>query len=239
MPDQKPAAKPKSFSRLTHGLYANEVLLPWDNRAEFIKLHEALTEEFFPNGRSEEECVLDLAYLHWQKRTLMRMRTASVCRDWFVDDIVATDKKSWEGIRQGLRAKAQQDHILAQTLEAGAATAAAHLSRKAVKYAKELNQAEAEKLLPRLNAALDMISNKMLPLAEKARQLPDAEGAFEKHYLPEDFEKITRIETAMDVRISKVLGRLVSLKEFKRTPAGSPLARVMARSDGPSGKAGV
>jgi hypothetical protein len=39
-------------------------------------------------------------------------------------------------------------------------------------------------------------------------------------YAPESVEKILRIEAAIDARISKVLARLVGLKEFKRTPAG-------------------
>ena len=32
----------------------------------------------------------------------------------------------------------------------------------------------------------------------------------------------------IDARISKVLARLVGLKEFKRTPAGNPLAHLQA-----------
>ena len=67
-----------------------------------------------------------------------------------------------------------------------------------------------------------------MPLLEEVRQLPNAEGAFDKNYLPETLEKILRLETAIDARIGKVMARIVALKEFKRTPAGSPLAQLTA-----------
>jgi hypothetical protein len=212
--------------------------LPWDDREAFIAFHDGLKKELFPSGPSEEECVLDLALLHWQKRTLWRMRTASVCRDRFTDDIVATDRKSWVGIRKGLREKAREDHTLLQTLEAGVASAVGHVTRLTIKLTKERNPAEAEQLAPQLIAAVEVIIKKLMPLLEKVREWPDAERAFDKHYLPEDLEKLVRIETAIDARITKVLARLVALKEFKRTPAGSPLAQLIARSDGLSRQAG-
>ena len=36
-----------------------------------------------------------------------------------------------------------------------------------------------------------------------------------------------RLEAAIDARIAKVMGRLVGLKEFKRTPAGGGAARIL------------
>ena|SRR6478736_6181802 len=90
-------AKPKKAGQFGHGLYARDFLLPWEDREGFEALHAELKEEFFPKGVSEEECVLDLAQLHWQKRTLWRLRTAAVVRDRFTEEIVATGKKSWGG----------------------------------------------------------------------------------------------------------------------------------------------
>jgi hypothetical protein len=231
-------SEPKKVGHIVHGIYAKDLLLPWDSREEFTDLHHRLQNELFPSGASEEECVLDLAQLHWQKRTLWRLRTATVLRDRFTDEIVATEKKSWAGIRQGLRANAREEHTLLQTTEAAAAEAVAKMTRLAIKLAKESNPEEAEKLAPVLSAGLELISKTILPLLEEVRQLPDAEGAFDKNYLPEALEKLVRLETLLDARITKVLARLVALKEFKRTPAGSPLAQLTAsRSIGVSGQA--
>jgi hypothetical protein len=215
--------KPKGF---VHGLYAKDLLMPWDDPEQFTVLHDGLKKELFPNGPSEEECVVDLAQLYWHKRTLWRLRTATVHRDPFTKEIVATEKNSWAGIRRGLRENAREEHTLLQTMEAAAAKAVAEMSRLTIKLAKESSREEAEKLASVLSAGLELVNKTMLPLLEKVRQLPDAEGAFDKNYLPEALEKLLRLETLIDARTTKVLARLVALKEFKRTPAGSPLKRL-------------
>jgi hypothetical protein len=50
--------KARSRKPLVHGLYAKEVVLSWDSKDDFEKLHEDLRAEFFPCGRAEEEAVL-------------------------------------------------------------------------------------------------------------------------------------------------------------------------------------
>jgi hypothetical protein len=202
--------------------------MPWDDREEFNALHEELKKEYFPSGASEEQCVLDLALAHWHKLTIWRLRTATVLRDPFTQQIVATEKKSWSAIRGGLRKMAREEHGLKQVMEAGAAKMIDVMSRLTIKLAKELNPAEAKQLAAQLGTAVDLFESKMMPLFEKGRQLPDAEGAFDNHHLPEDLEKVMRLETAIDARITKLLARLVAIKEFKRTPAGSPFARLTA-----------
>ena len=58
-------------------------------------------------------------------------------------------------------------------------------------------------------------------------QGPNAEKAFDNVYSPESMEKIVRLEAAIDARIAKVMGRLVALKEFKRTPAGGAAVQML------------
>lgn len=239
MSNEKTAATPKKLGFIVHGLYAKDLLFPWDDPDEFAALHNGLKEEFFPSGPSEAECVLDLSQLFWQKRTLWRLRTATVLRDRFTDEIVATERKSWAGIRRGLREKAREEHALVQTMEASVASAVAEVQRLGKKLAKESSREQIEKLTPLLHAGIEFVTKSLLPLLEQVRQLPDAEGAFDKNYLPEALEKVVRLEAMIDARISKVLARLVALKEFKRTPAGSPLTQLTApRSVGVSRQAG-
>ena len=64
--------KPRSQNALVHGLYAKDVLLPWDSKADFKKLHAALITEFHPCGRAEEETVHDLALLLTTKQIFTR-----------------------------------------------------------------------------------------------------------------------------------------------------------------------
>jgi hypothetical protein len=239
MSSEKAASMPKKVGSIVHGLYSKDVLLPWDNREEFTALHSGLKEEFFPRGPSEAECVLDLALLHWQKRTLWRLRTAIVLRDRFTAEIVATERKSWTGIRRGLREKAREERSLVQTMEASVADVAAKLQRLGKKLAKEASPEAIQKLTPLLSSCLGLVSKRLPPMLEQVRQLPDAEGAFDQNYLLEDLEKVVRLEASLDARIGKVLARLVALKEFKRTPAGNPLAQLTpSRSLGVSREAG-
>jgi hypothetical protein len=219
-------AKPKKGGLLVHGLYTKDVLLPWDDREEFEALHRGLKLELFPSGQSEVECVFDLAQLHWQKRTLWRLRTAAVLRDPFTNEIVATEKKSWVGIRRTLRENAEEESSLLRKMENSVANAVAEAQRLGKKLAKDRPWEEVEKLTPLLGASIELASKTLLPLLEQVRQLPDAEGAFDKNYLPEALEKIVRLEASIDARINKVLARLVALKEFKRTPAGNPLPKL-------------
>jgi hypothetical protein len=220
--------KPKKSGKIAHGLYAKDVLLPWDDREQFEALHNELKKEFFPSGPSEEECVLDLAQLYWQKRTLWRLRTATVSRDRFTEEIVATEKKSWAGIRQNLREKAREEHSLLQSMETTVADAVSEMARVARKLGKDPSAEEVERLGPLLNVGVELVRKTVMPLLEEVRQLPNAEGAFDKNYLPEALEKIVRLETSIDARIGKVMARIVALKEFKRTPAGSPLPQLTA-----------
>ncbi len=109
MSSEKVVTKPKKSGFLVHGLYSKDLLLPWDDPDEFSALHSGLKQKFFPNGPAEEECVLDLTQLDWARRTMWRLRTATVLRDRFTDEIVATQKTSWAGIRRGLREKAREE----------------------------------------------------------------------------------------------------------------------------------
>ena len=47
--------KSRSRNALVHGLYTKDVLLPWDSKEDFKRLHEDLKAELCPHGRAEEE----------------------------------------------------------------------------------------------------------------------------------------------------------------------------------------
>ena len=44
---------------LSHGVYASDVVLHWENEQDFRDLLENLRAEFCPTGASEEEAVFD------------------------------------------------------------------------------------------------------------------------------------------------------------------------------------
>lgn len=220
--------KYRNHNALVHGLYAKDILLPWDSKDDFEKLHADLRAEFFPWGRSEEETVLDLAYAYWQKQTIWRMRQTAVLKDPFTLDILQTERKTWSGIRKQLRAAAND----MRTLQGMADATFASLQSRIKRLQKEIDQSsdkeEIALLTEKLGGCLHVIAQHAAPLVQTLMQGPNAEQAFDKAYAPESMEKLVRLEAALDARIAKLLARLVGLKEFKRTPAGAAGTKSLA-----------
>jgi hypothetical protein len=215
--------KSRSRNALVHGIYAKDVLLPWDSRDDFEKLHEDLKTELFPHGRAEEEAVLDLAFLHWHKQTLWRMWQTAVLKDPFTQDILQTERKSWSGIRKRLRAVANDERTLLGTIDAKIAEMMSQIGRLQKKMNAASDQEEVKLIAEKINSSLCIINEYSLPLMQALRQGPNAEQTFDQAYAAENLEKLVRLEAALDARIAKVLARLVGLKEFKRTAAaGTP-----------------
>jgi hypothetical protein len=220
--------KTRSHNALVHGLYAKDVLLPWDCQEDFEKLHADLKAEFFPCGRAEEETVFDLAFLHWNKRTVWRMRQTAVLKDPFTLDILQTKRKSWSGIRKGLRAAANDIRTLQGMADANFAKLMSRVENLQKKIDKCSDKEEIKLLEEKMAAFLRVISEHAVPLVQTLMQSPNAEQAFDKAYAPESMEKLVRLEAALDARIAKVLARLVGLKEFKRTPAAAGRTKLLA-----------
>jgi len=61
-------SKPKTKNALAHGLYANDLVLPWENEQDFVDLYHGIRRQLRPDGTLQDEVVLDIAQLHWRKR---------------------------------------------------------------------------------------------------------------------------------------------------------------------------
>jgi hypothetical protein len=206
---------------LVHGLYAKDVLLPWDSKDDFEKLHTDLKVEFRPHGRAEEETVLDLAFLYWRKQTLWRMWQTAVLKDPFTLDILETERKSWTGIRKRLRLQARSERTVLGAADAKLAKMFSQIRTLQKEIDAASDQQEVKLIEEKITALVRIIHEHALPLVQALAQGPNAEKAFDSAYSTENIEKIVRLEASLDARISKVLARLVGLKEFKRTPAAA------------------
>jgi hypothetical protein len=212
----------KKLGPLVHGVYAKDVLLPWDDRHEFAQLHAALKLEFFPVGASEDEAVFDLAHLHWQKRTLWRLRTAAIARDSLTQAILATEGDAWVDKRRELRKLAREERKILKETEKTFIEALANVSETSKKLRNEPQAERQELLIKRFQEAFDLLKKTVLPEFQKIRSLPDVEDAVDKNFDPQELEKFLHLEVIVEARIGKVMARLVAIKEFKRTPAGNP-----------------
>ena len=59
-----------SKNALTHGVYAQEVVLPWEHAQAFDNLHEEIRRDLKPSGYLQEEAVRDIAKEIWRKQRL-------------------------------------------------------------------------------------------------------------------------------------------------------------------------
>lgn len=56
------------FNAMRHGLLSRYAVLPWEDRAEYQALLDALVAEHAPQGPTEEHLVEELAGIIWRKR---------------------------------------------------------------------------------------------------------------------------------------------------------------------------
>lgn len=77
------------FNALQHGVLSRHAVLPWEDRAEYQALLDALVAEHTPQGPTEEHLVEELAGIIWRKRRL-RLAEASIYRERLRKDVTST-----------------------------------------------------------------------------------------------------------------------------------------------------
>lgn len=215
---------------LLHGVYARDITLPWEANADLEKMHADFTLEFNPKGRAEQEAVLDLTVAHWQKHNLWFMRQIAVLKDPFSHEIIETGRTSQRGIRKKLRETAKSVRSI-QSIGEEIFNSLRYEVQRANRRIEKTSDPETVKLLEqKLDACLHILTERALPFLTKMSQLHNPENTFDNSYAPDCLEKLFRLETVLDGRIAKILGRLVALKEFKRTPAGSQSPQIDLKS---------
>jgi hypothetical protein len=215
------------------GLSVRDVLLPWESKEDFERLHQELTAELSPHGRMEEDIVLDVAILRLRKHRLLKMKRLADYKDPFFIELMQSGKKSWSAIRRYLR---EQDED-GKTISGAIGNALSELTETAKELApalktKGMDKEEVDRTEQKLSGVMRVVAEH-LPLLHAVDAGPSARKSFERTYLPENDDGILKYEAALDSRIDKLLGRLVNLKEYKRVyganklpppmPAGPPL----------------
>jgi hypothetical protein len=71
-------SKHKNQNAVKHGAFAEVVILPGEDVREFEELHQALINEWTPDGPAELDAVSTLAKCFWRKRRLARYQQTEV-----------------------------------------------------------------------------------------------------------------------------------------------------------------
>ena len=223
-----------SKNAMKHGLYSTEVVLPWESQVEFDGLHDALREEYCPDGRSEDLAVFNLASLHWKKRRLNVGSLLAYQKQPEADAMTEAAKKGWKGIAEYFATSTEGDlsdrmrgHLNQCNL--GLQQLGDMITRAALSF-DTLDDTKRQ----RLSAILDQLrdctkiyaslnKDAILPMFSliQSRELDQklAERAYRPHFL----EKEMKLRAEIDRQIEKTMRALVITKEFKNQYLPKPL----------------
>jgi hypothetical protein len=223
--------KTRNKNALTHGIYAEDLILEWESEHDLMKLRSDLWAELRPEGCLEEETAVGIVNLLWLKRRVMRTAQLGFRRDPFAIEASASHPNSLDDLVQLMTAasskKADLSQAAKESLDAlkGAINKITEINMVCVKgYELEGPPKEAFQAAQRAQSEAEFVSKilseqvfpRMTKLEEASKSSGGAASVYEKAYSHEHLERTLRVEAALDARIDKQMSRLVSLKEYKR-----------------------
>src|SRR6266567_4623481 len=216
----KPVSRTRAQNALRHGLYASDILLPWESEKEFMSLYESVKADLAPEGPLEEEEVLNIARLQWLRRRLIRAAQLPFHHAALADELAEAGKEGWDRIQKCLRAQADQEKKLPELAREYLKTALG-TSQQLAKTAKEgkitpqelKEMQECQSLLESLNRTAE-ISMGVLKIygSEDVEQ-----ETFDRGYRPAEFERMLKLEAMLDARYEKAINRLFALKQVRKS----------------------
>jgi Asp-tRNA(Asn)/Glu-tRNA(Gln) amidotransferase C subunit len=217
---------------MLHGLYSDDVVLPWESEQEFKDLLKGFRDEFFPVGAAEEAAVCDLASLHWKKRRLIIGSQLAYQRHPDAGALADAGSEGWRGVADYVRRTSGDGDRVHDAMRAMAKSHAVAVgkvyaligelteqmsSRDAADHeGKQTVSTELQNLLA-LAKELNVVNNELIVPTLKLVENNDLDQKVcERAYRPEILERELKIHAEIDKRIEKALARLVAIKEFKK-----------------------
>lgn len=229
---KKPDSKPSSLSKmarnknaLCHGVYSEDLVLPWESLDDFENLLAGFRDEWKPNGSSEEQAVLALTHCTWIGWRAAKMAQLCFHRAQFGMDLLKSENASWHDIlqhEQGLP-KATESTLSDIDEMLRGFTALLDIVRR---WPYQTDTSDGKKMQSELSQLGHKVSGtieafkEVVPTIQKLASLTVIHWTmFDKAYQPEVIEQQVKVMSAIDARIDKVLRRLTALKEYKRIAA--------------------
>jgi hypothetical protein len=234
----------RSKNALTHGLYASDVLLPWENEQDFKELHDSLRKEYCPVGASEEAVVFDLASLHWRKRRLNIGSQLAFHRHPDAGALADAGRNGWSGIAEYLESAGDGDRMCdalralakshAKTVQKVYALVGEQTQRmcprdsvnqesSAAQESKSADPAEFHQLIAMMKELNVMNKELIVPALLLIENYDLDQTVSERAYRPDMMERHLKIEADIDKRIEKAIVRLVTIKEYKKFYVGKEI----------------
>ena len=204
------AAAPKNA--LLHGVYSEDIVLPFESKEEFNSLLEQYRGEFNPQGPFEDSIVGQITQLQWLKRRLQRCYTIPFLSDPIICELEAVAKKGATAIEEYIIEKYSPEST----------------DRKEYKLSPEqfkmkIKQMEVERgLIPpdESEASQTPTKKESMKLAVDRMELEGltvraGDMILDRVFRPNALERFLKELGSIDARIEKAIARLVCTKEYK------------------------
>ena len=189
-----------SKNALTHGVYAREGILPWEDPKAFDDLHQEIRRDLNPSGYLEEQTVRDIAMVHWRKRRLAISYALPFYKNKVTPELMEAAKGGIAGLAAYVADPAQRGTIMVSTED----------------------MLRTFKANPDLVEAYRNLLKTAPPAKDAATQLDEPSEnnritaeIVEQAYDPVTLEKNLKIEIMMDNRIKSLMGTLVLQKTYQ------------------------
>jgi hypothetical protein len=201
----KPGAKNNA---ITHGAYAENLILPGESIREFKLLHRGLIDEWKPLGALEEDTVLTLAQCIWLKRRVDRFyhREASWAQQHPAEEEIS-DVGRRAKLLENVRTLQDLNEVIADVPDLYKRWMDAAIPRSEFKDEKSWIDAIKSKILDML------VAQRLVVILQLESQEFKAVKAGEVRELT---SKKIALDERLDARIDKALKRLAQLKTFKQ-----------------------
>jgi hypothetical protein len=200
----------KNFNALVHGVYASDVVLPWEDKDEFYKLLKGLKLTYQPRGAYEEEIVYDIAALLWKKRRVNRLLQIPSAESASSREIEENGVHNVHGIRRALRKKGANGKLF-KSVSANID----RLSKEVSSSASKIGGQSKSSLRTQLKALQGEVA-KLQPIIKRAERSDQPDKAFDFSPMLDAINKANEIEARWDGLVKKKIEQLVMSREFQR-----------------------
>jgi hypothetical protein len=207
---------------LLHGVYSDQVILPWESKNDFEKLHQAFRAEWKPSGYSEEQAVLDLTVYTWTKWRLIKSAHLRFFKCSLSEEI-KSGEDTWEDMIEfqkkvpkfGKHAVSRACGFI-EELKATFEHIGSHHYWTEDSEGKEV-QLQLSLLSKDVSSLIEETRTKVIDGVEHlVAVVNEATTYFDQAYQPDEIEKQVDLMAKLDARIEKAIRRLTAIKVFKR-----------------------
>lgn len=223
----KPAPNP-SRKALTHGVYASDIVLPWESEDDLMELVREAREQLYPETPFQDGVVVDIAILRFKKRRLRVSTTIGYRRDPLSEKLrAAAETGGTEALAEHFTGRIVNGRTAFETMQQSKLRYGESVSRLSDMLMNTIQKIddgtlareEGNSKIEAIKLMLTSISHDremMINASTALRLYEDEDSVVARPYRTAEIERELKLETVIDKQIEKKIQSLVTLKEYDR-----------------------